>query len=330
MNKLSFAILISVAPLLVIYGMYAGTYKVFPYNELKHLKKMVESQRVEWDLTSEVNVSDRFKIVNTSSFNDEDDTVYHLKSDNKSPLIVSLHTWSGNYLQPDPIASEIIDKGWNYIRPNFQGANYHPDACLSEKVIKDIDTAISWAIDNGSVDEDKIIVIGASGGGYTALGYQSNSKHKIRHTFAWVPITDLNDWYWQSLNRGNNYAADVLGCAGGSFDEEVLRERSPINMSPKRNSMISIYAGINDGYIGSVPISHSIIYFNKFSKAEDRISNSEIINLITKAAVTTKKSLEGRIVFTDKKSSNLRLVIFDGGHEMLEKAAIKEIESILK
>lgn len=330
MKRIFISIAVLIAPLLLIYGMYAGIYKTFPYSQVMYLKNMAESQQVEWDLTSEVKVSERFNVVNTSSFSDENDTLAALQNNKKAPLIVSLHTWSGNYLQPDPIANDILRKGWNYIRPDFQGTNDKTGACLSEKVIKDIDSAISWALDNGSVDKDSIIVIGASGGGYTALGYQSKSKHSIRHTFSWVPITDLHDWYWQSLNRGNKYAADILGCVGGKFDEKSLRERSPIFMAPNRASEISIYAGIDDGYRGSVPISHSILYFNKFAKSEDAIPKREIVDLITKTKIKTKDNLGDRSVYIDEHSLNLRLVVFDGAHEMLEKAAINEIEMVLE
>ena len=51
------------------------------------------------------------------------------------PLIVSLHTWRGDYLQKDPLADEILLRGWNYIHPNFRGSNTSPEACGSDKVI---------------------------------------------------------------------------------------------------------------------------------------------------------------------------------------------------
>src|SRR5690242_9934830 len=31
------------------------------------------------------------------------------------PLVVSLHTWSGDYTQSDPLAEMLKNEGWNYI-----------------------------------------------------------------------------------------------------------------------------------------------------------------------------------------------------------------------
>ncbi|MFA5326348.1 MAG: hypothetical protein WC384_01025 [Prolixibacteraceae bacterium] len=39
------------------------------------------------------------------------------------PLVVSLHTWSGDYTQEDPLAKEILLRDWNYIHPDFRGVN---------------------------------------------------------------------------------------------------------------------------------------------------------------------------------------------------------------
>jgi pimeloyl-ACP methyl ester carboxylesterase len=61
-----------------------------------------------------------------------------------SPLIVSLHTWSGNYRQHDPLAAQCLALDWNYIRPDFRGPNYTPKACGSPQVISDIDDAIAY------------------------------------------------------------------------------------------------------------------------------------------------------------------------------------------
>ena len=37
------------------------------------------------------------------------------------PLIVSLHTWSGDYNQEDPLTKEVLLRDWNYIHPDFRG-----------------------------------------------------------------------------------------------------------------------------------------------------------------------------------------------------------------
>lgn len=71
---------------------------------------------------------------------------YAAKEPNR-PLIVSLHTWSGNYEQEDLLIKEIIKRDYNYIHPDFRGPNKTYEACGSEFVIQDIEDAIAFAIE---------------------------------------------------------------------------------------------------------------------------------------------------------------------------------------
>lgn len=310
------------------YGLAVGVYKTFPYAEIVAIKQSFFQNQNQWDLTEEQDINGEFDLVNTSNYSQKIDTVASMITGDIAPLIVSLHTWSGNYLQPDPLASRFVELGFNYIHPNFQGSNNNEHSCLSSKVISDIDSAIEWAIEQGSVDTDAIYVIGESGGGYTALGYASRSKYQIRHTYAWVPITDLHQWYLQSRSRNSKYADDILGCIGSiEIDADELGARSPINMAPIRSNRISIYAGIEDGYAGSVPISHSINYFNKFANEDDQISFDDALSLVTRAYLPANETIGKRRIFIDRVSESLRLTIFDGGHELLEDAALNEILS---
>src|SRR6266536_6414885 len=55
------------------------------------------------------------------------------------PLLVALHTWSGNYKQSDPAsAAWCAAKGWAMIRPDFRGPNQRPEACGSELAVQDV------------------------------------------------------------------------------------------------------------------------------------------------------------------------------------------------
>ena len=44
------------------------------------------------------------------------------------PLLVSLHSWSSDYRQKDPLIWQLLPKDWNYIHPDFRGPNVRP--CL--------------------------------------------------------------------------------------------------------------------------------------------------------------------------------------------------------
>lgn len=269
---------------------------------------------------------ERFRSVSTASDTGELDTIVYL-ADRRAPLIVSLHEWSSNWLQFDPLAPHIADLEYHYVHPNHQGANQHPDACLSEMVVSDIDKAIQWAIDRADVDQDSIIVTGMSGGAYTALGYRQLTELKVKHTFAWAAMTDLNRWYHESIDRQNKYADDMLGCIGGQYNQELLQERSPLYNDENANGKVSLFAGINDGHDGAVPVSHSISYFNKLASPEKRIDSLTVERLLMRKNNDPVSRSHERDIYLDASSNGARLLVFEGGHEMLVPWAVEELKS---
>ena len=99
------------------------------------------------------------------------------------PLIVSLHTWSGDYTQNDLLVKQCLLNNWNYIHPDFRGPNWTVPACGSPLVLSDIDDAIQYAIDHGKVDPAEIHVIGGSGGGYATLMMFLNTSDTFKRIF---------------------------------------------------------------------------------------------------------------------------------------------------
>ena len=261
--------------------------------------------------------------------------------DGPQPLVVSLHTWSGDYRQKDLLAGKILEQGWNYIHPDFRGRNTRPEACGSEKVIPDIEDAIQYAFKNGQVDPDNIHVIGASGGGYATLLMYMKTSLDVRTFSAWVPISDLVDWYRACESRGLKYAGDILSCTGSRdsvLNMEEARARSPYFMdtpaSLRRNSTLNIYCGIHDGYTGSVPITQSINFYNKLvrdmkGKKSDLVPVDDALIMLSQRTFNPgeEKRLilpEGRSIHYQKQFQSINLIIFEGGHEMLTEAAMEE------
>jgi hypothetical protein len=215
---------------------------------------------------------------------------------------------------------------------------------LSSFVITDIDDAIQYAIDNSNVDVKNIFVVGASGGGYAALGSYIKTRHKINSFLSWVPMTDLSAWHNQSLSLSNeNYAKDIIGCTSIDsqvLDEEYARTRSPLfwDIGAENNSKLEIYAGINDGHAdqGSVPISHSLLFFNhllsEFGLSDNQVDNSTMVDLLTrniKLDLNYKKIGSRRVVY-ENITPRASLIIFDGRHEMLSEYTFDRLIEISK
>ena len=98
---------------------------------------------------------------------------------------------------------------------------------------------------------------------------------------------------------------------------------------------LEIYAGINDGFTGSVPISHSILFFNKlvehYEKASNVVNQEDIIRLLTRSVsrVDGMREIDGRAVLYSKEMGQFLLTIFEGGHEMLPDFCFRRMKEII-
>lgn len=260
----------------------------------------------------------------------------------KKPVVISLHTWSSTFDQDDYIHEYVKAKNWNYIHPNFRGANNTFKSCASDYVISDIEDAISYAISHLNADPKKIHLIGVSGGAYATLAMFIKSKYDIATFAAWCPISDLEAWYYETKNMNLEYALDILKCTNSSdvnLDKNELRKRSPLywNLPHGRldKTKLKIYAGVFDGVTGSVPITHSIHFYNKIlneSNCENPnlfISKPEkdsLLLLRNQYEKTPTNYLGKRKILLQKQYKSISLTIFDGSHEILTDIAINELE----
>jgi acetyl esterase/lipase len=261
---------------------------------------------------------------------------YAPKSDKPVPLLVALHSWSSDYKQKNiHYATWCIEKNWVMIHPNFRGPNCNPDATGSDKVIKDILSAVDYAKANANIDTQRIYLVGGSGGGYAALLMAGRAPGIWTGVSAWVPITDLRQWYRECKKAERGYAEAIVNSCGGVPGESCVvdleyKNRSPItHLKNAKKLPLDINAGITDGHTGSVPISHSLNAFNVVAAERDRISKEDIQYFVEKAHVPPhlKKPIADPLYGKNpplfrRQSGNARITIFKGGHQMVPKAAL--------
>ncbi|MCC5930131.1 MAG: prolyl oligopeptidase family serine peptidase [Cyclobacteriaceae bacterium] len=304
----------------------------------------LQSQDPAWDDTSRKAWPETFKDIEIVSSVDgkiQKAYFYASKSVNPRPLVVSLHTWSNNYQQADPLIKEILERDYHYIRPDFRGPNNTPEACGSPLVATDIDDAIDFAIQNAMVDPHNIHIIGTSGGGHATLITYMQSRHDIRSFSAWVPISDIAQWYYESKGRNARYASHIALATTGDenrFDPQEALKRSPLHMQTpverRVNSKLYIYTGIHDGYTGSVPITHSLQMYNKVvsdyrpANGEALISENLIQQLLASRYNPTapQTTIAARQIHLQRNfEDKVQILLFEGGHEMLVDAALHHI-----
>lgn len=263
---------------------------------------------------------------------------YKSTSTEPQPLIVSLHTWSGDYTQQDPLASLCVERNVNYIHPDFRGANDQFDACCSDLVISDIDQSIQFALEEANVKPSATYVIGVSGGGHATLCMLMKSRQNIKIFSAWVPIGDLVAWYNESSIRKNKYAEDILKCTNsnnGVLNLTETEKRSPqffdTPLEKMENVKVFIHTGIYDGIQGSVPITQSINFYNKLVtdlKADKscQVNDYEKLFLLEhRKPLYDFDSMGGRKLFLNKSYKNIQLQVFEGNHEILPDYALDQI-----
>lgn len=258
------------------------------------------------------------------------------------PLLVALHTWSGDYLQKSsiPYAEWCVEKDWAMVHPNFRGPNRTQEAMGSEWVVADILDAVKAMRDNFPIDSSRIYLVGASGGGYATLLMAAKAPDLWAAASAWVPIENIATWHRECKSAGRKYAQDIEMALGGAPDPGTDQEtaaslRSPSHwLSSKVDFPLSIQAGIHDGHQGSVPIGHSIRAFNLLASPMDRISEQDLLQMETHQVVPEALRFQGpdNLLFGNKKillqqsSGSCELTLFEGGHEIIVPAALHWLE----
>jgi pimeloyl-ACP methyl ester carboxylesterase len=262
----------------------------------------------------------------------------------QAPLLVLLHTWSGSYKQNNSAwQAEAVKRGWIYLHPNFRGPNNRPEACGSKLARQDILDAIDHVIANYKVDESRVYLAGASGGGHMTMLMAGYYPERFSAASAWVGISDLAEWYRFHTKDGKpgNYAQMTSNSCGGAPGESKkidseYKARSPIfNLHRVGDLPIELCAGVKDGKTGSVPIQHSLNAFNVIVKANShsRIPQSEIDELWEKGRLSKpgeddqgRDKRYGREIFLRRNAGPARITIFDGGHEDIPPAGISWLE----
>lgn len=275
--------------------------------------------------------------------------------DTPIPLLVVLHTWSGSYRQDKfgggtvpgmvTVMQECLKRGWAMVMPDFRGPNKRPEACASELAIRDVVDSVHYMKSVHNIDADRVYLYGVSGGGHMALMMASRNPELWNGVSSWVPISDLAAWHKQCLSSGHKYYRDLELVCGGrpGENEKVDREyynRSPIHFlsRPKTSNVrIQINAGINDGHVGSVPVSHTLLAFNKLAEANNfprnKVSPKLVDQIVNQQHVPEdflhkgkKFSARKKKVLFFKRAGNASVTIFDGGHEGDVKGAFQFFE----
>jgi len=262
-------------------------------------------------------------------------------ADQPTPLLVFLHSWSSDYQQDNSKwLKACAARNWIWLHPNFRGINQSPKACGSKYARQDVLDAITFAKQQWNVDPRRIYVAGVSGGGHMALLMAGHHPDQFSAVSAWVGPTDLAEWHRFHTKNGKpqKYAMMIEKSLGGAPGTSIAidadyRDRSPVfHLSRVGDLPVSIWAGVEDGHTGSVPIRHSLTAFNAIAETHGDavISEKEIVELSElkklKSPLASDSVQDATLeqkIYLRRRSQESIITIFDGGHESHPETALE-------
>lgn len=254
------------------------------------------------------------------------------------PLLVALHSWSFGCTNLNPGAwalEQAKQRGWALLYPHFRGPNNTPQGCGSDLAVQDIVDGVEYVKKQCKIDENRVYLLGGSGGGHMALLMAGRHPDIWAGVYAACPITDVGRWHDQSkdpsLNLWPHYAEMLEKVCGGTYSEHKgeYDHRSPVTwLANAKNVPIEIITGIHDGHRlpkggGSVPCGHAVRGFNCIASERDRIPESVIEEIERTEKVPAAYAFHGedpffivpeREIYLRRVSGNVRLTLFNAGH----------------
>jgi poly(3-hydroxybutyrate) depolymerase len=261
------------------------------------------------------------------------------EGDGDRPLLVILHGWSSTYIQQAgiPYAMWAQENGWAVIAPEFRGRNDDANAMGSELAVQDVADAIGWGIAQNGVDERRVFVVGYSGGGMMALLMAGRHPDLVTAVAAWGPVIDLVDFYGYSRAWGRKYAWEIERACGGDprpegpAHDECLRRSPATYLDLAGDAGVAVYLGhgLRDTIVDP---RQSARAYNQLAAPEDRFTDEQIDQFGRHTVHEELAGLPPVETFFDtgdpavrfaRRSGSVRLVYFDGNHEMAYLATMR-------
>ncbi|GAB2665893.1 S9 family peptidase [Arenimonas aestuarii] len=194
----------------------------------------------------------------------------------KVPLVVSVHggPWSAARPGHSPFAALLASRGVAVFEPNFRGSTGFGREMLlapggdfgNGRVQQDIDEGAQVVLSRGIGDPQRVAIVGASFGGYSALLGVTFSPQRYRLALAAVPPTDFG-WTlrWAvhnsdlSLQAGVPLATTFALLGVDPEDPGVIKSlaaQSPLAHAERLTRPVLLFAGGRDERVAFRGVSH--------------------------------------------------------------------------
>lgn len=181
-----------------------------------------------------------------------------------APLVVFVH--GGVHGRMDSsyahILRELIGQGYVVVCPEYRGSIGH-GSDLYEQIdyggaeIDDVHDARNWAVENLSVDPNRVAIMGWSHGGFQTLMNIARWPNDYKVAYAGVPVSDLVQ---RMGYKSSGYRATFEEFIGKQAADNVMeyRKRSPVYYADKINTPLLIHTTTNDEDVNVLEVEHMI------------------------------------------------------------------------
>ncbi|HEX3696366.1 MAG TPA: alpha/beta fold hydrolase [Polyangia bacterium] len=258
------------------------------------------------------------------------------------PLLVVLHSWSADFTQnlDIPYAEFALANGWAMIHPDFRGGDRRPQATASDLANQDVIDAVTFARHHTTVDDDRIYLVGYSGGAMESLVLAGQHPELWAGVAAWGGIYDVAGWYHEDHGRDVHYRGEIAASCGGVPDagtpaEAECRKRSPMSFLAQGAGRVPVLIahGLRDY---TVHPHHALSSYNALADPHDRIEGGDARTIEHRRQIPADLSASssappfdelfqqaGAPLRLARHSRSVTLFLYDGNHDMVYNVALR-------
>lgn len=181
---------------------------------------------------------------------------HYTAPDGPPPAVISIHSGPTAQSMPDfnAKAQFFTSRGYAYIEPNYRGSTgfgrEYRNLLQGSWGVVDMEDAVAAAqllVDDERSDARRLVIMGSSAGGYTALRALCERPGFFRAAICMYGVADLFGLALDTHKFERHYTDGLVGPLPEAAD--LYRERSPVLHAHKITDAVAVFQGTDDNVV---------------------------------------------------------------------------------